>query len=282
MDDTVLDRLASESEDVQLRRKKLETKLICLRESLKICQKNLIHIPRGTYFYPRSIYIALPSRILKLIRVSLLDQRSNQSRSGSNEDPEIRATLPNPSRPSLPNQNGTSLKANFNLASTSVLENTVKPQSLFNPMSTADEGSSLFPSAATPTSTSLNSSSTQRSASPVTQSKSRSGSGLFANPQAPATFQRSRSPFGGSASASSSWTNPFPIQQNATSLFSQNASSPFGQGVGTTDNTLGQSVGTTASLFAPSSSSAASNPFGDAARSKKNPWYVTPILPRFH
>jgi hypothetical protein len=49
MADDVLDRLASESEDVQERRIKLETKLKCLRESLKICEKNQIHIPRGTY-----------------------------------------------------------------------------------------------------------------------------------------------------------------------------------------------------------------------------------------
>ncbi|KAG9229438.1 P-loop containing nucleoside triphosphate hydrolase protein [Amylocarpus encephaloides] len=48
MDDYTLDRLASDSEEVQRNRRKLENKLTCLRESLKICQKNLIHVPRDS------------------------------------------------------------------------------------------------------------------------------------------------------------------------------------------------------------------------------------------
>jgi hypothetical protein len=47
MDDELMDRLASDSDEIVTQRRKLEAKLTCFRESLKICQKNLIHIPRG-------------------------------------------------------------------------------------------------------------------------------------------------------------------------------------------------------------------------------------------
>ncbi|EPE32891.1 dynamin GTPase, putative [Glarea lozoyensis ATCC 20868] len=46
MDDELLDRLASDSDEIITQRRKLEAKLTCFRDSLKICQKNLIHIPR--------------------------------------------------------------------------------------------------------------------------------------------------------------------------------------------------------------------------------------------
>lgn len=49
MDDSTLDRLAGDSEDVVINRRKSESKLKCLRDSLRICQRNLIHIPRRKF-----------------------------------------------------------------------------------------------------------------------------------------------------------------------------------------------------------------------------------------